>query len=146
MALALVARLTDEATARMVQLAIEYDPHPPFGGIDWSRVDRDGYEAMLGPMVQRQLAGCPELLTQTEGLNVKKTHVPSAIRWAPGRPSTHAGGRLACSLVLWRPRLPAAAIRELPTLTVFVGDHVSDHWTVQKAAARAQLAGLDGQL
>jgi transcriptional regulator GlxA family with amidase domain len=31
MALALVARLTDEATARMVQLAIEYDPHPPLG-------------------------------------------------------------------------------------------------------------------
>jgi len=34
MALALVARLTDEATARMVQVAIEYDPYPPFGGID----------------------------------------------------------------------------------------------------------------
>jgi transcriptional regulator GlxA family with amidase domain len=30
MALALTARLTDEPTARMVQLAIEYDPHPPF--------------------------------------------------------------------------------------------------------------------
>jgi transcriptional regulator GlxA family with amidase domain len=30
LALALVARLTDEPTARMVQLWIEYDPHPPF--------------------------------------------------------------------------------------------------------------------
>jgi transcriptional regulator GlxA family with amidase domain len=40
MALALVARLTGEATARLVQLAIEYDPHPPFGGIDWNVVDR----------------------------------------------------------------------------------------------------------
>jgi transcriptional regulator GlxA family with amidase domain len=49
MALALVARLTDEATARMVQLAIEYDPHPPFGGIDWSQVNRDIYEPMLRP-------------------------------------------------------------------------------------------------
>ena len=50
MALALVARLTDEPTARMVQVAIEYDPHPPFGGIAWNQVDRDIYEPMLGPM------------------------------------------------------------------------------------------------
>jgi transcriptional regulator GlxA family with amidase domain len=64
MALALVARLTDEATARMVQLAIEYDPHPPFGGIDWSQVNRDVYQPMLGPMVQRQLADRPELLSK----------------------------------------------------------------------------------
>jgi transcriptional regulator GlxA family with amidase domain len=64
MALALVARLTDEATARMVQLAIEYNPHPPFGGIDWSQVNRDVYEPMLGPMVQQQLADRPELLAK----------------------------------------------------------------------------------
>jgi transcriptional regulator GlxA family with amidase domain len=64
MALALVARLTDEATARMVQVAIEYDPHPPFGGIDWDQVDRDIYGPMLGPMVQRQLADRPELLAK----------------------------------------------------------------------------------
>jgi transcriptional regulator GlxA family with amidase domain len=37
-ALALAARLTDEATARAIQLGIEYDPAPPFGAIDWSRV------------------------------------------------------------------------------------------------------------
>jgi putative intracellular protease/amidase len=67
MALALVARLTDKATARMVQLAIEYDPHPPFGGIDWRQVDRDIYEPMLGPMVQQQLADRPELLTKLRG-------------------------------------------------------------------------------
>jgi transcriptional regulator GlxA family with amidase domain len=67
MALALVARLTDEPTARMVQLAIEYDPHPPFGGIDWGQVDRDIYEPMLGPMVQRQLADQPELLAKLSG-------------------------------------------------------------------------------
>jgi hypothetical protein len=67
MALALVARLTDEATARLVQLAIEYDPHPPFGGIDWSQVDRHGYEPVLGPMVQRQLADRPELLARLSG-------------------------------------------------------------------------------
>lgn len=38
MALYLVATLTDEATARRVQLAIDYDPKPPFGGIDWQHV------------------------------------------------------------------------------------------------------------
>jgi hypothetical protein len=64
MALALAARLTDEPTARMVQLAIEYDPHPPSGGIDWSQVNRDIYEPMLGPMVQQQLADRPELLAK----------------------------------------------------------------------------------
>ena len=67
MALALVARLTDEPTARMVQVAIEYDPHPPFGGIDWDQVDRDIYEPMLGPMVQQQLADRSELLAKLNG-------------------------------------------------------------------------------
>jgi hypothetical protein len=67
MALALVARLTDEPTARRVQVAIEYDPHPPFGGIDWDQVDRDIYEPMLGPMVQQQLADRPELLAKLSG-------------------------------------------------------------------------------
>jgi transcriptional regulator GlxA family with amidase domain len=37
-ALHLVAELTDEATARRVQLALDYDPRPPFGGIDWARI------------------------------------------------------------------------------------------------------------
>jgi hypothetical protein len=67
MALALVARLTDEPTARMVQVAIEYDPHPPFGGIDWDQVDRDIYEPVLGPVVQQQLADRPELLAKLSG-------------------------------------------------------------------------------
>jgi hypothetical protein len=38
MALHLVAELTDEATAQRVQLALHYDPDPPFGGIDYDRV------------------------------------------------------------------------------------------------------------
>jgi transcriptional regulator GlxA family with amidase domain len=37
-ALHLVAQLTDEATARRVQLALDYDPRPPFGGIDWAYI------------------------------------------------------------------------------------------------------------
>jgi transcriptional regulator GlxA family with amidase domain len=67
MALALVARLTDEPTARMVQLWIEYDPHPPFGGIDWSQVDRDMSEPMVAQWVQTQLADQPELLAKLSG-------------------------------------------------------------------------------
>ncbi len=38
-ALALAARLTDEETARRVQRSIGYDPHPPFGGIDYDHLD-----------------------------------------------------------------------------------------------------------
>ena len=37
-ALYLVSRLTDEATTRRVQLALDYDPQPPFGRIDWAQV------------------------------------------------------------------------------------------------------------
>jgi hypothetical protein len=40
MALYLVSRLTDEAAARRIQLALDYDPEPPFGAIDWDHVDR----------------------------------------------------------------------------------------------------------
>jgi transcriptional regulator GlxA family with amidase domain len=38
MALYLVSRLTDEETARRVQLAVDYDPQPPFGGINWEHL------------------------------------------------------------------------------------------------------------
>jgi transcriptional regulator GlxA family with amidase domain len=50
-ALRLVARLADEPTARLVQLAIEYDPQPPHGRIDWSTVDRN----VLEPVIAEQL-------------------------------------------------------------------------------------------
>jgi transcriptional regulator GlxA family with amidase domain len=40
MALHLAARLTDEATARRVQRAIDYDPQPPWGGIDYADIPR----------------------------------------------------------------------------------------------------------
>ncbi|WP_448625397.1 DJ-1/PfpI family protein [Geodermatophilus sp. URMC 64] len=38
MALHLAARLTGEATGRRVQRAIDYDPQPPWGGIDYARI------------------------------------------------------------------------------------------------------------
>jgi transcriptional regulator GlxA family with amidase domain len=37
-ALHLAAQLTDEATARRVQRAVDYDPQPPFGAIDWAHL------------------------------------------------------------------------------------------------------------
>jgi len=39
MALNLAARLTDEETARRVQRSLGYDPHPPFGSIDYDHLD-----------------------------------------------------------------------------------------------------------
>ena len=44
MSLHLVAKLTSRSRARSAQLIIEYDPQPPFGGIDWDRVDREAIE------------------------------------------------------------------------------------------------------
>ena len=38
MALHLAARLTDEETARRVQRSLGYDPHPPFGGMDYDHL------------------------------------------------------------------------------------------------------------
>lgn len=42
MALHLAAKLTSEAKAKQVQLVIEYDPAPPFGGIDWGSANGHG--------------------------------------------------------------------------------------------------------
>ena len=47
MMLHLVARLKSKSRARLAQLLAEYDPQPPFGGIDWSGVDGD-LAGMLG--------------------------------------------------------------------------------------------------
>ena len=45
--LALVARLKGQARAKLTQLFVEYDPQPPFGGLDRSSVDGE-VAAMLG--------------------------------------------------------------------------------------------------
>lgn len=69
MAIALAARLTDRATAQRIQLGIEYDPRPPFGGIDWSLVgekelarQRQGGTGRRLKDAPRLLAGRPDLL------------------------------------------------------------------------------------
>ncbi|HEX2196935.1 MAG TPA: DJ-1/PfpI family protein [Actinomycetota bacterium] len=61
MALELLARLTDEATSRFVQLSIEYDPQPPFGGIDWKAVDRDMWLPAFTQSMSDELADDPVL-------------------------------------------------------------------------------------
>ena len=67
MGLYLAARLTDEATARRVQLALDYDPQPPFGGIDWAhpgflpRVLRGGI-SLAAPL----LAAKPKRMTRSD--------------------------------------------------------------------------------
>lgn len=61
LALALVSRVTDETTSKLVQLGIEYDPEPPFGGIAWDTVDRDMLLPIVMRHVQVELSDRPEL-------------------------------------------------------------------------------------
>ena len=53
MALALGAKLTNQALAKFGQLMIEYDPHPPFGRLDWSTFDQ--MQAALAPPMSQHL-------------------------------------------------------------------------------------------
>lgn len=68
MALALAARLAGADVARIIQTIIEYDPKPPFGGIDWAWVEQAGVRgtlmASLGSQIQQILAGRPDLLAK----------------------------------------------------------------------------------
>jgi transcriptional regulator GlxA family with amidase domain len=64
MALRLAARLTNEDLARIVQLGIEYDPHPPHGGIDWNGVDRDMLAARVEGFANDALAEHPTMLAR----------------------------------------------------------------------------------
>ena len=68
--LELVARLTSEGAAKRTQLVIEYDPEPPFGGVDWSEVNGDRVETSLAErqaVLERALAGRPDLYQKLFG-------------------------------------------------------------------------------
>src|SRR6266545_2327434 len=54
MAIGLGAKLTNQATAQLAQLMIEYDPHPPLGRLDWTTFDRD--RAALTPLMTENMA------------------------------------------------------------------------------------------
>jgi transcriptional regulator GlxA family with amidase domain len=71
MALYLVARLKNEREAKSIQTVIEYDPHPPFGGIEQNGgADRDRLATMLAehrPDLERALAGRQDLYQKLFG-------------------------------------------------------------------------------
>jgi transcriptional regulator GlxA family with amidase domain len=52
-ALHIGAKLTNQARAQQAQLFSEYDPQPPFGGIDWSRVNGNGSQPGTTPASER---------------------------------------------------------------------------------------------
>jgi transcriptional regulator GlxA family with amidase domain len=65
MALALTARLTDEETARQVQRSLGYDPHPPFGGIDYDHLGAWAGSVRAGLSVAApMIAAKPKRLTR----------------------------------------------------------------------------------
>jgi hypothetical protein len=66
-ALQLAATLTNDDVVRMVQLAIEYDPHPPHGGIDWSTVDRDSFAGRVEGFARQALDEHPAMLARVLG-------------------------------------------------------------------------------
>jgi transcriptional regulator GlxA family with amidase domain len=62
--LELVAKLTSEGMAKRTQLVIEYDPQPPFGGVDWGQANGDELGHTLGRHradLERALANRPDL-------------------------------------------------------------------------------------
>jgi transcriptional regulator GlxA family with amidase domain len=68
MALYVVSRFTDEETARTVQWLIQYDPQPPFGGIDYQHMKllprlQRGIFSLMAPLYTRK----PRRLTRQEG-------------------------------------------------------------------------------
>ncbi|RAM50162.1 MAG: DJ-1/PfpI family protein [Hapalosiphonaceae cyanobacterium JJU2] len=46
MALYLAAQLTSEEKARLIQAGMEYNPHPPEWGIDWSQMNQEKSQAL----------------------------------------------------------------------------------------------------
>jgi transcriptional regulator GlxA family with amidase domain len=68
--LQLVAKLRSEAAAKRAQIIIEYDPQPPFGGVDWSEATGDElgdtlYERQAD--LERALTGRPDLYQRLFG-------------------------------------------------------------------------------
>ena len=70
MALALAAWLTDEGIARRVQRSVGYDPHPPFGSIDYDHLDAVSAAARAGlslaaPLIAAGPSGSPGRTDET---------------------------------------------------------------------------------
>jgi transcriptional regulator GlxA family with amidase domain len=67
MALYLVQELAGEDVASQVQLAIEYDPQPPLGGIEWDEVDIASRRPVIDKWLETGLADHPKLLAELLG-------------------------------------------------------------------------------
>jgi hypothetical protein len=72
MALYLVAKLKNEQEAKNIQTVIEYDPHPPFGGLEQNggAGDEDRLATTLTEHragLERALAGRPDLYQKLFG-------------------------------------------------------------------------------
>jgi len=74
LALYLAARFVDEAASRAVQLYVEYEPQPPFGGLDWSMANEAAISAASAVNLSERLATLdqvlaskPELLAKLKG-------------------------------------------------------------------------------
>jgi transcriptional regulator GlxA family with amidase domain len=68
--LQLVAKLKNEVAAKRIQTMIEYDPDPPFGGIDWSGMNGDGLTDTLAEHradLEEALANRPDLYRKLFG-------------------------------------------------------------------------------
>jgi transcriptional regulator GlxA family with amidase domain len=66
----LVAKLRSEAAAKRAQIIIEYDPQPPFRGVDWSEASGDGLGDTLDEHradIERALADRPDLYQKLFG-------------------------------------------------------------------------------
>jgi hypothetical protein len=68
MALYLVSKLTDESTARSVQLVLEYDSEPPFGRINWDNVDRNQLLPYFKSQIRTLMSDKPALLSRLSDL------------------------------------------------------------------------------
>jgi transcriptional regulator GlxA family with amidase domain len=67
MALHLAAELTDEHLAKRAQLIIEYDPQPPFGGIDWSSAEVDFMAPLVDQWIHQAFADHPAMIDRLTG-------------------------------------------------------------------------------
>ncbi|SFB64406.1 DJ-1/PfpI family protein [Amycolatopsis marina] len=64
MALHLAERLAGADFAKFVQFAVEYDPEPPFGPLDWSGAPRELFAAVVNAWLTDGLAHSPALLAR----------------------------------------------------------------------------------
>ncbi|MCP3803107.1 DJ-1/PfpI family protein [Allokutzneria sp. A3M-2-11 16] len=64
LALHLAERFAGPEVARHVQLAIEYDPEPPLGPLDWNTVDTTALAEPIRRAMRAELADHPDLLSR----------------------------------------------------------------------------------